>query len=142
MIVHSHWSHYDSNLEQAQFTRLHAVIAAGGEPRLEDFGELVALVHAYAYGEADGYLAEAAKYSADEIAEDSYLSAQKSLYDNYMDGDYWNCLDASQARLLSACATEGQRRAVDAIDRACRDAFEAGRKSREDLEAAPAGPRM
>jgi hypothetical protein len=33
MIVHSHWSHYDSNLEQAQFTRLHAVIAAGGEPR-------------------------------------------------------------------------------------------------------------
>jgi hypothetical protein len=123
---HGHWSPYDETLEMADFDAAHAILVAGGS-------DLAALTEALrqkgwsvGYGDADSHLTDMEGRDPDE----TYAKALQELFDDYQDGDYWNCIDKSETILVAAATTPEARSAAQALFAAVRDGYEAGRAER------------
>lgn len=132
---HQHWSHYDEALEMASFDALHAKLTAGSPDTAAEEAELARLADSAGYGEADTFCSSAAGLEP-KPGETAYHKVLREQFESYMDGDYWNCIDGSE-NLISAISPEA-RVIGKRVCQSMRDAFEAGRQRRLDMEQAPA----
>lgn len=130
---HAHWNPFDEANEMATMNALHARVVAGA-----DFSDLAAdlssRAQSYGYAQADSFMHEVGdRDSEDETMEQS---AQREVYENYMDNDeYWGCIDRSERILLSIPGVPD--RSVRAVTQSMRDSFETGRHMRTEETAAP-----
>ena len=123
--AHSHWSAYDENLEMADFARVHDKVERG-EDFSADAAALRDKARSYGYGEADSSVVDLE--GRDPAL--PYTKALQEVFDNYMDGDYWGQIDASENLLSAAAKTPEAKAAVRALCRGMRDGFEEGREDR------------
>ena len=138
VLDHSHFSHYGTEPENEmacwqalQAARLALRPGQGTTQEICDtLKAVIALAHSAGYGEADSYLVAKAKAPSVDAG---LQAAQDEIFENWMDGDYCECLIKSERCLKDAGVPTS--RAID-ISALAIDAFGQGRQSRIDQEPA------
>ncbi len=139
MSLHKHWSHYgDEEIsEHKLWDTVQTALDAGLVPAAANgVDTLVKLARSKGFGDADSMIHS---IGLDDSNDDGYRSAVREQLENYMEGDYWSCIDRSQRLATDRMLTSVQRVAISELAQGMRDAYEEGWNERIAMEKG--GPR-
>lgn len=133
MSDHGHWSGFDENLEMLELNRLQFMSRLGEEILDGDWNRLVRLARSAGYADADSFLTDC---GLDEYSDTPEQAAQREMFEDFQNGEYWSAIDRSERILQDARGEMANKELARKVCDAMRDAYEVGRQMRIEQQAA------
>lgn len=134
---HSHWDGFDEDLEMLEFNRLQIMCSRGELVVDGDWERLIRIAHSAGNADADTFLSH---FGSEGSNDTPYQAANREMFDDFQNGEYWSAIDRSERILADASGSESNREFARKVCGLMRDAYERGRSVRIEQDTASHAP--